>query len=290
MRHQIRNLALSQEGVFARWQLRDPQVPFPNALDWAVRGVRRVFPGVYVTGWGPVTQRQHWRAATLTAPATALCTASAAGLHEIRPDPGLFVTVVRPGHRGATYSKGLRVSYSKTLASDLATVDGIPTTTVERTIIDLWPHLTGPDRSRMLREALRIEATDAVALLAAVHRHRRRRGARALRKEVQAQLHLPFARCKSPAEAHGLVVLDAAGVEIPAVNEKIAGEEADFIWYALRLIIEIDGPQWHRFREEDARKTAAWVAAGYTVRRISSDRVFEAPAELLRLAPAAAAG
>ena len=95
-------------------------------------------------------------------------------------------------------------------------------------------------------------------------------------------MRLPFGDCRSDAEARGLEVLDAARLEIPAVNEIIAGEEADFSWARLRLIVEIDGPDFHRFADEDARKTAAWRAAGWTVRRIPSDRVYDAPRELVR--------
>jgi len=48
---------------------------------------------------------------------------------------------------------------------------------------------------------------------------------------------LPFHRCRSDAEAFGLVVLDEAGVPLPAVNRRIAGEEADFCWPDVRVIV-----------------------------------------------------
>ena len=68
---------------------------------------------------------------------------------------------------------------------------------------------------------------------------------------------------------------------------RIAGEEADLVWPARRWIIEIDGPQYHRFPEEDARKERAWQGAGYTVRRIPSDDIYERPERLIALAKAA---
>jgi very-short-patch-repair endonuclease len=67
------------------------------------------------------------------------------------------------------------------------------------------------------------------------------------------------------------------------VNVRIAGEEADLVWFSRRVIVEIDGPQYHRFREEDARKQALWEGAGYTVRRAPSDRVYKAPAAFVAL-------
>jgi hypothetical protein len=285
MRDEIRRQAADHEGIVARRLLRAPGTAYPNDVDWATRDLRAVFPGVYVTGWGPITQRQEWRAATLTAPNTSLQVASAGAFWAIRPNPGPFVTVVRPGNRGVNHSGRLRVAYSRTLTGNTITIDGISTTTPERTIIDLWPHLNAWDRSKMLREALRLKVTTPIDLLAVLHRHRRRAGVGLLRAELQARMHLPFDRCKSDGEAFGLVVLDEAGVAIPLVNEVIAGEEADFCWPDLREIVEIDGPQWHRFKEEDARKTAVWTAAGYGVGRIDSDLLFAEPAELLRLSP-----
>ena len=50
------------------------------------------------------------------------------------------------------------------------------------------------------------------------------------------------------------------------------------------MIIEIDGPQYHRFREEDARKQERWERAGFTVRRIPSDAVYDDPDRLIALA------
>ena len=54
----------------------------------------------------------------------------------------------------------------------------------------------------------------------------------------------------------------------------MAGHEADLVDHGRRLIVEIDGPQYHLFPDEDARKEAAWREAGYDVIRRSSDDVF----------------
>src|SRR3954451_20401414 len=70
----------------------------------------------------------------------------------------------------------------------------------------------------------------------------------------------------------------------PRVNIRIAGEEADLVWPRRRLVVEIDGPQYHRFPGEDARKQGVWEAAGYTVRRVTGDRVYGDPAALLAAA------
>ena len=80
-------------------------------------------------------------------------------------------------------------------------------------------------------------------------------------------------------------ILRNAGRPVPRLNRRVAGEEADLSWLEFRLIVEIDGGPFHLDVGEDARKQAVWEAAGWTVRRISSDDVYEAPSRLLALAP-----
>ena len=95
---------------------------------------------------------------------------------------------------------------------------------------------------------------------------------------------VPYARTKSDAEARGLELLVDGGVALPQVNVRVAGEEADYVWGNRKEIIEIDGPQFHQFRDEDERKARVWNRAGYSVRRLPSDAVYSDPAALLRLA------
>jgi very-short-patch-repair endonuclease len=83
-----------------------------------------------------------------------------------------------------------------------------------------------------------------------------------------------------------LEVLHDAGVPPPEVNVWIRGEEADLVWRAARFIIEIDGPDFHQFADEDARKQAIWEAAGFRVRRLPSGAVFDRPQRLIALAAA----
>ena len=82
-----------------------------------------------------------------------------------------------------------------------------------------------------------------------------------------------------------LEVLREAGRPLPGLNVRIAGEEADLSWSQMRLIIEIDGGPFHLDVGEDARKQARWETAGWTVRRLPSDDVYDHPERLLLLAP-----
>jgi len=72
-------------------------------------------------------------------------------------------------------------------------------------------------------------------------------------------------------------VLHDAGIPPPLVNHRVANEEADLVWLDSKRIIEIDGPQYHRFAEEDARKQRAWEAAGFTVSNVEHTTTPKAP-------------
>ncbi len=253
--------------------------------DWAMRDLRRPFSGVAITGWGPITPSQRWMAATKTAPGTVLTDMSGGAFWGMRQDAGRLITVTRRGSRGPHRMGDLIVSYSTTLDGNVVDVGGLRVTTPERTLIDLWGSRPPWERTKLLREALRRRITTPVKLLAALDAHRGHRGVALLRAELLGLMHLPFDRCNSDAEAFGLVILDEAGVQIPVVNEIVAGHEADFCWIEPKEIIEIDGPQWHRFKEFDARKTRDWARAGFLTQRISSTLLFAEPQSLLTLVP-----
>lgn len=278
------DIAAANEGLAPTWLLRLHGFT-AGEVKWWARDLREPFDGVHLTGMGPMTQRQRWRAATLTAPDTWLARASAGALFGITRDPVGSVIVVRAGEGGAQWFGDLCLTRSITLAGNVGLVDGIPSTTVERTIIDLWPTRRGAFQEKLVREALRLQLTTPEELIRVIFLHRGARGTRSLRRFVQTLSALPYDRCKSDAEVYALTVLHQAGVEIPLVNEVIAGGEADFCWAKLMLIIELDGPQFHRVKDRDARKQAAWEAAGYTVLRLPTPVLYENPASLLALAP-----
>jgi very-short-patch-repair endonuclease len=96
--------------------------------------------------------------------------------------------------------------------------------------------------------------------------------------------NLPYTRTRSNAEARGLEVLQDADLVPQAVNRQVSGKEADFVWPDRRLIVEVDGPQYHQFKEEDERKQRRWEGAGYEVRRIPSGDVYANPDLLVALA------
>jgi very-short-patch-repair endonuclease len=70
---------------------------------------------------------------------------------------------------------------------------------------------------------------------------------------------------------------------MPLVNVKFHGPRPDFHWPGPRLIIEIDGEQFHQFPDVDAGYQATWEAHGRRVRRFPARRVYSHPLELVAL-------
>ena len=103
---------------------------------------------------------------------------------------------------------------------------------------------------------------------------------------------------QSPAERLAYPLLIAAGLPRPRLNQYLEGLKVDLHWPAHKLIVEVDGYQFHVSRqafEEDRRRDQILTAAGYTVIRITwlqlkhePYRVIAAIAQALGRAPIAA--
>jgi hypothetical protein len=124
-----RNLAARQRDLVAAWQLI--RAGWSRAMvDHYVREHRwqGVHSGVYAISYSPLSREQRRMAATLTAPRSYLADFSAAAHYGIRRFDADYETIVRHGNRGQERSDGLLVRYSRTLAGDVGTYDGIPVT------------------------------------------------------------------------------------------------------------------------------------------------------------------
>lgn len=269
-------LLLRQEGMFGTWQLRHAGWSEAKARH-AVRGLREIHHGVHATGHAGLTPRQRCWAAVLTEPGTRLSHASLARLAGFDDWEFDHETVTRLGNGGRVHHPGLIVYRSARLASiEIGEIHGIPSVSPARALLDLLPQRTERNAARLVRNALRSGAVTEKELRVMLALHPGRRGITRLRRYTDAYGHLPLHRTKSDAEALGLAVLDALGIEIPLVNVKIMGEEADYVWREHRWIVELDSRRWHH-PVEDARKTAVWEGARWTVRRVATDDVYDRP-------------
>ena len=270
-RQQLFELGLSEPTIYRRVAT--------GRLVIVAEGVFAVPPVLEHDDWG------RWMGATLTSPETFLHRESAAcawGALSLEPKG---ITVVRPGDGGPRYLSGLIVRRSSTLEGETTVCRGVPITTMLRTLLDLACCVSDRALAKALRDAIRLELTTMYELGDWLGLVSHRRGSLRLARAMARYRGLPIQRARSGAEVRALEILREAKIELPRLNVDIADEEADLSWPRKRLIIEIDGGPFHQDVGEDARKEAAWRNAGWTVRRIDSNDVYENPNRLLSIAP-----
>jgi hypothetical protein len=272
-------LAARQDELFARWQLL--------AAGWSpdqVRGLARrecwqvVHPGVYTRCVGPLTRRQRRRAATLTAPCTYLNGLSAADTYAFHEWDAAFETVVRPGSGGRRRYPALVVARSRTLDGEVGRFGDLPIVSPQRALIEIAAVLGTAQLGRAFREACRLKRTTAEKIGRSLAGQR---GTASLAALCGRYATIPYQRCRSDAECRGLEVLHGAKIPLPQVNVGVAGREADYVWRARRLIVEVQSKEFHPFALDDVEKKQRWESAGYTVRYVWANDIYVRPQVLI---------
>ncbi len=295
IRHQTRThagdqlvgeLAGRQHGVVARRQL----LALGLGRDQIVRRVRlgrliRLDPGVYAVGHAALTQRGRWIAAVLSCgPGAALSHHSAAALWGIGSGRELIhVTAPRRGRsRGA-----VRRHFAQLPDDERTTVDGIPVTTVPRTILDLAATADVHTVEIAVRNIEFHRLHDHLSVPALLDRYPGHRGAGTARIALARQSADPGGRTRSPFEDIFLPFLDHFDLPRPRLNSPIhLGEkhyEVDCFWPAQRVVVELDGFAAHGTRRafrDDRHRDRRLIAAGYRPIRISRDQLADEPAEV----------
>lgn len=270
-------VADAQGGCVARRQL--------TALGFSARviagwiGKRWLVPwhyGVYSVGHSPRTHEELWWAAVLACGdgAAASHRTSAAAHALMRPHRRIHVT---------TPAKRSRPGIANHQAdTDIVYVDGLPCTTVARTLVDLagcvpFGVLESAVRQAQVRGVLEVEAIGLVLLTCP-----RARGIRRLRAILDDPVAL--APTRSGPERVALRALLAAGHDRPVIGGPVPGtrETVDFHWPKLRLVLEIDGPTHLTSvqRARDTRRDATLRRLGWRVVRVPDDRAADSPALL----------
>ncbi|MDO9357055.1 MAG: hypothetical protein Q7T55_25380 [Solirubrobacteraceae bacterium] len=292
MRHEsIEQLLTAQRGLLAVWQLSDAGHSH-KTIECQTRGMRQVHDGMYLSGHAPISDWQTWKAATLTTPVTVLGDWSAASFLGMREGQDRQpTTVIRPGSGGIQLIEpipdrlgSLKIRRSTTLDRGTFTCEGIRSTTVPRTLVNLMPQMSAERADRMVRDVLRLRLASAIELQAQIRAERGARGLATLRLLVDEYAPLPAGRAKSDAEILALAILRAAGVDEPELNVVVAGGEGDLVFRHWGLIVELDGPRNHLFASFDAKKQDRWESAGWIVRRLPTDDVYDRPGQLLAAA------
>jgi very-short-patch-repair endonuclease len=165
---------------------------------------------------------------------------------------------------------------------DWGTKDGIPIVAPALALLDFASVATGDELERAISEAYVLKLVTEKELRAVIDRHPGRAGAAALRAELDRAGGPMWTASK--AERLLKELLREADLPIPRTRVKVAGHTADFLWAELRLIVEVDGYQYHGHRyafERDRRRDQAHKSAGYEVIRVSWRQLNEEPLRVI---------
>jgi very-short-patch-repair endonuclease len=171
------------------------------------------------------------------------------------------------------------------LPDDETTVhEGIPVTTVPRTIFDLAADSSTDRVERAIRQAEYLQLHDRLSLVDLAERYSGRRGVGRVRAALVRIEALPSGRTRSPLEERFLSFLRRHRLPRPRLNDWIVlGEkrfQVDCHWPGSGQIVELDSWQAHgtrsAFREDRARDRILQTA-GYGVTRISSAQLDDEP-------------
>lgn len=227
-----------------------------------------------------VTKRGRWLAAVLAAGDGAVlshcCAAALWGVRkEVPREPE--VTVAR-----VCRVPGVRAHRLPLPPDETATVDGIPVTTVPRTLFDLAAVLPRRAVERAIDEAEYLRLWDPLSLPQLVERYPHRWGVATVRAILEGR---DSAWTRSELEEGFRAFLVERGLPLPETNVSIELRpgrwiEPDCVWRAARLIVELDGGAAHRtisrFHGDRARDRAlgmaGWTAWRVTERHLKRER------------------
>ncbi len=254
--------------------------------------LHRIHCAVYSLVPRPLLSRDGLYMAAVLAcgPGAVLSHGSAAHLHELRRDDSTKIDVTVPSRSHRRHA-GIRLHRSLTLTEqDTTTVNGIPCTTVARTLLDNAEVLNRRGVERMLDQAEILELFDLWSIQDQLERNRSRRGAKRLRAALDQ--HVPGSTPTwSELEERFLALLRPAAVPDPEVNAWVTlddGEPAirvDFAWRGARLAVETDGHRSHRTKmafEQDRRRDQRLTLAGWRPVRVTWSQITRSPAQVTR--------
>jgi very-short-patch-repair endonuclease len=220
--------------------------------------LHRLYQGVYVVGHAALGPEGRWLAAVKAGgPKAALSHQSAAQLWSLMPRYSGPMHITVPASRNPRPTRGLAIHRSRTLTGgEIVRRNRIPVTSPSRTLRDL-------------KRILPREQWEA-----AVDRARGR--GFDLRDVVVDE-----APTRSALERKFLKICRRHRIPAPRVNVQVGGFLVDFSWPESRLIVEVDGYEFHRGRasfEADRARDAELAARGFRVVRFTYRHVTERPA------------
>lgn len=248
-----------------------------GAIALRVRNGRlhRVHRGVYAVGHARLAPRGRLWAAVLACGgvcAAVLSHRTAAACWDLLPSPAGRIEVTTLRESASTAAIHVHRSHTLDPLDDIVHEhDGLPVTTVTRTLVDLAGILTPHRLQRVCHRAEVLRRLDAAELLARLDRLPGR-PSRSLRAALATLAVAEPDITRSELEERFLALVARAGLPPPKVNAMVGGYEVDFLWADARLIAETDGAASHLIPtafERDRRRDAMLLVEGFRVVRFT---------------------
>jgi len=237
--------------------------------------LHRLHRGVYVVGHRILAPLARETAALMACAPGAVLNRRSAGILFGLPVLTDAVDVNVPPNRRPRH-EGIKVHRMALRPDEVTRREGLPVTTVKRTLEDLAADHTTDEMERLIAEAEALKLVER----GAVTPQRGRRGAKTIR---EATAHGPK-WTRSHAERVLKQLVREAGLPEPAFNEDVAGLNVDAVWFEHRIALEVDSWAFHGHRrafERDRGKDMRLREAGYTPVRVTARQLEQ---ERLRVA------
>jgi hypothetical protein len=278
----LAELAKRQHGVVATRQLAELGYSKSSVAKAAKAGrLHRVHRGVYVVGYRRLSWHGRCMAAVLAAYPSVASHWSAAWLWGLlRSRPGT-VHVTCPASR--RIRREFVVHASDLPDADYTVREGIPVTSLPRTILDIAVGAQSKTVARYIERAEESKAFDLGEMRALLDRSNGHQGA----AKVSATLDAYFSErqfTRSGLERRFLALVRDAGLPEPAMNCFVAGHEIDAYWDDARFGVEIDVYSTHGSRvsfEADRTRDDELLLAGVETIRVTGVRLEREPAAVI---------
>jgi very-short-patch-repair endonuclease len=220
-----------------------------------------------------------------SAPEALLSHRTAAALWSLRGYSGGAIHVTVP--RKSTSTKRIRRHFSIVPPDEVTEEEGIPVTSVHRTILDLAATEDLDAVVAMIKEAEYRNRYDRLSLPDLLERYPGRRGSRNLRFALNRLKEEPAGRKRSKLEERFAPFLRRHRLPMPRFNDWILlgpkRFQVDCHWPGTGEIVELDGWEGHSsrsaFREDRARDRALRVA-GYSVTHLTWNQLDDEPTQI----------
>jgi Transcriptional regulator, AbiEi antitoxin len=281
----LATLANRQHGVVSVRQLITLCGYSRSAIDRevAARRLHRLHRGVFAVGHTQISTHGKCLAAVLTCgPGALLSHRSAAWLWGLSRRSPLPAHVIAPVPRKERPPIVLHRSVSLT-DDDRKLVEGIPVTSVPRTLLDSAVDARPGEIDTMLERGEELRLFDLRAVDDLLDRAGTHPGRGPLGRAIALYRPPPFSR--SGLERAFLGAVAATGLPQPATGFNVAGHELDVYWVEERFAVELDVYETHGTRaafERDHQRDEDLMLAGIEVMRVTGPRFERDPGEVIR--------